>query len=796
MPSFALNNLASRIVVFFSLLLAAVLAVVFILVTTASYQIARQQNSEELALGERVFRQLLTQNRNQLTQAARILTADFAFRDAVTSNDLDTVLSALDNFGRRIDADIMMLVSLDGKFVADTLHPERVGQTAPIGELIREAELRGSAASVMRIGNETYQIVVVPVLAPDPAGWVTLGFVIDDALAQDLRELTSLQVSFLSRGEDDRWSLFASTQPAAEQSALLDGFNKAKSLDRGNPEGLLTSGFASLVSPLGEDDTVVAVLQRSIEQAVARFDPLRATLLALAIVSLMLAIAGSVIIARRITRPINALARIARHIQEGDYSQGADEGDSGEIGALAASFNHMRKAIASRESEIRRLAFEDTLTGLPNRAMFNAQLGQLAKLAQRTGEPFSVLIIDLDRFKIINDTLGHEAGDQVLQLVAGRLRAAIRDSDIVARFGGDEYVVLLPATNRERIGVIVTRIQLALDQPIVVENQPVDIGGSIGISSYPKDGKDPSVLMRRADIAMYSAKRSHSGFATYDASLDEHRQEHLHLLGELRKAIDENELLLYFQPKVDLMTGRTVGVEALVRWQHPARGIIPPSDFIPFAEHTGAIRMVTRWVMREAIQQCGEWLERGLALRMSLNISARDLVDSELPENLDTLLRESKVPPGMVCLEITESALMEDPASAQATVRRLHGLGVELAIDDYGIGHSSLAYVKDLPVNELKIDRTFVMNMAEKTGDIAIVRSAIELGHNLGLRVVAEGVESEKQLQLLRELRCDVAQGYVISKPLPERDFALWLQTGRWSAQRRTPRAGEVTAHV
>lgn len=794
MPSLALKNLGSRIVVFFSLLLAAVLAVVFALVTTSSYQIARQQNSEELALGERVFRQLLTQNRNQLTQTARILTADFAFREAVTSNDLDTVLSALDNFGRRIDADTMMLISLDGILAADTLHPERVGQSAPVGELIRVAELQGSAASVMRMRDEIYQVVVVPVLAPEPVAWVTLGFIIDNALALDLQKLTSLQVSFLSREEDGHWSLLASTQPAPEQAALSRSFNEGYLGD--DAERLLLPGFASLVSPLEEKGTVVAVLQRSIDQAVARFDPLRATLLVLAMVSLLITVAGSVVIARRITRPINALAGIARRIQAGDYTEGAVEGDPGEIGALAASFNHMRKAIASRESEIRRLAFEDTLTGLPNRAMFNAQLNQVSKLAQRTGEPFSVLVIDLDRFKIINDTLGHEAGDQVLQVVAGRLRGVTRDADILARFGGDEFVVLLPATDRQRVGAIVTRILLALDQPIQIENQPVDTGGSIGVASFPGDGKDPSVLMRRADIAMYSAKRSHTGFASYDASLDEHRQEHLHLLGELRKAVDENELQLYFQPKVDLVARETVGVEALVRWHHPVRGLIPPSEFIPFAEHTGSIRIVTRWVLREAIRQCGTWLARGLSLRMSLNISARDLVDAELPDAVDAELRRSKVPPGLVCLEITESALMEDPGQAQETVRRLHKLGVQLAIDDYGIGHSSLAYVKNLPVNELKIDRTFVMNLSSKNADKAIVRSAVELGHNLGLRVVAEGVESERELQLLRELRCDLAQGYLISKPLPERDFDAWLEKGSWLVQRRAPRDRGEIAHV
>jgi diguanylate cyclase (GGDEF)-like protein len=783
-PAFSLQSLSSRIVVFFALLLAAVLAVVVVVVTTASYGIARQQNAADLATGERVFQQLLAQNREQLTLAARVLTSDFGFRQAVTSNDLDTVLSALDNHARRIDADAMMLVSLQGVLLADTLHPERVGQPAPVADLLKSAAEQGSSAGVLRMGAEIYQAVVVPVLAPQPAAWVILGFLIDDALARDLQKLTSLQVSFVSRDADGQWATLASTLPLADQSALLARVAELRASGAAAAQSLLFGGFGTLISPLqdGADGTILAVLQRSLEEAVTRFDPLRMTLLGLAIIAVMLAVIGSVFIARRITRPLNALAGIARQIQEGDYSRTADVAEPGEIGALAASFNHMRDAIAFRESEIRRLAFEDTLTGLPNRAVFAEQLDRVSKIAVRSGSPFSVMFIDLDRFKNINDTLGHEAGDEVLQVVARRLRTAVRESDLVARFGGDEFFVLLPTTPPERIGIVVERIRAALESPVTVGDQPIDISGSIGIADAPAHGNEPSLLMRRAEIAMYSAKRARSGFAIYDASHDQHRGEHLHLLGELRKAVEESQLLLYFQPKVNLRTGRTVGAEALVRWQHPVRGMVPPGDFVPFAEHTGAIRMVTRWVIQSAVRQCVEWRAAGLALHMSINVSARDLADDELPDFLAAALRDSGVPPEMLCLEITESALMEDPGHAQETVRRLHAIGVELSIDDYGIGHSSLAYVKNLPVNELKIDRTFVMNMALRPRDVAIVRSAVELGHNLDLRVTAEGLETNEDLRLLRELRCDLAQGYLISRPVPAAALESWLKGGAWAA--------------
>jgi len=325
----------------------------------------------------------------------------------------------------------------------------------------------------------------------------------------------------------------------------------------------------------------------------------------------------------------------------------------------------------------------------------------------------------------------------------------------------------------------VDRIAAAFDEPVSLNNQPIDIGCSIGIAKYPQHGSDSSTLLRRADMAMYSAKRSDTVFAFYDPNCDEHREEHLSLLSEIKRAIEKDELKLFYQPKITFGDSSVLSVETLLRWQHPNRGLIPPDEFIPFAEQTGAIRLITRWLIAKAMTQARNWVDQGLMIKMSLNISARDLLDSDFSSYIRKRLEENEVDPSMICMEITESALMEDPVKARRTVEELHKLGVSISIDDYGTGYSSLAYVKNLPVNELKIDREFIKNMIENKEDVAIVRSTIELGHNLGLKVVAEGIEREEEMQMLKDFGCDQAQGYLISKALTATDMEAWISANR-----------------
>jgi EAL domain-containing protein (putative c-di-GMP-specific phosphodiesterase class I) len=324
--------------------------------------------------------------------------------------------------------------------------------------------------------------------------------------------------------------------------------------------------------------------------------------------------------------------------------------------------------------------------------------------------------------------------------------------------------------------VVAQKILKTLEEPIVVDGQSMDLNASIGIARFPEHGEDANALLRAADVAMYNAKRNQGGFAVYDSSHDERRQEFLTLLSELRRAVETNQLVLHYQPKVSLADNRVTAVEALVRWQHPERGFVPPQNFIPFAEQTGYISAITEWVLRRATQQCGEWHRAGLDIRVSINVSARDLRQEETLVRLaEEALAAADVPAGLLCLEITESGLMEDPRGAQSTLRKLRELGIAASIDDYGTGYSSLSYIKQLAVNELKIDRTFVSGMEADHSNAAIVRSTIELGHNLGLTVAAEGVETDHEAAVLRRYGCDLAQGYHFARPMPAEVFIAWL---------------------
>jgi len=417
--------------------------------------------------------------------------------------------------------------------------------------------------------------------------------------------------------------------------------------------------------------------------------------------------------------------------------------------------------------------------GVETNAARGALAGFLTRQAKHRPQgtlKLAIFMMDLDRFKYVNDTLGHGVGDHVLREVSLRLEQAVTGAECIARLGGDEFAILLKHSGDTDCAGIARQIIAALEAPFMYEEQQLDVGTSIGIAHYPEHGRDAQTLLRNADIAMYAAKRDKTGYAIYDPHYDTSQQEHLSLLGELRRAVERDELRLYYQPKVSLHSSNISAVEALIRWEHPLRGLVPPGMFIPFAEHTGYIKLLTRWVMREAVRQCGAWLREGLRLQVSVNISARDLMNRDLPTEVSALLAEHAVPPALLCLEITESGFMEDPANAQKVLDRLAELGVRLSIDDYGTGYSSLSYIMRLPVQELKIDQSFISRMAMDEEISTIVRSTIDLGHNLGLEVVAEGVEDRSVWNMLRSLGCDDAQGFFMSKPLAADALAQWIR--------------------
>jgi diguanylate cyclase (GGDEF)-like protein len=433
-----------------------------------------------------------------------------------------------------------------------------------------------------------------------------------------------------------------------------------------------------------------------------------------------------------------------------------------------------------RAHELHRRATTDDLTGLANREQFCTLVEDELAAARSDEMPLAVMLIDLDRFKEINDTLGHHYGDAVLRDLSPRLAACVGARGIVARLGGDEFAVV-PAERTDdpdRLEEIATRLIECVQEPILMEQMTLEIGASIGTARAPLDGDDVYALLRCADVAMYAAKEERASHELYAVKLDRHSRRRLTVLSEFRHALDSDELVVHYQPIVDIAASRTRGAEGLVRWQHPELGLIPPSDLIPIAEQSGLIGLLTRQVLERAIAQCASWHEAGEELSIAVNLSVRDLLDRDLPGQIDRLLGRYKLAPEALKLEITESMFASDPDRALSTVAQLRELGLRVAIDDFGTGYSSLANVKLLPVNELKIDRSLISGLAHDDSDLIIVRSTINLGHDLGLKVVAEGVEDEATLRRLGLLGCDLAQGYHLSHPLPAEEFAEWLGLG------------------
>jgi diguanylate cyclase (GGDEF)-like protein len=616
---------------------------------------------------------------------------------------------------------------------------------------------------------------------------VAVGFVVDEAFALDLKRLTGLDVSLLLQRSDGLAQLVVSTLPQAPQAALL----AREDVGAMRIGGVEHVGLRHVVDAQA-DAQVTAVLQLSLERALEPWERLYREWAGLSVAATLVMLLASVWMGRTIAAPVTRLAEFAHRVEEGDYAAPPPAQRDDEIGRLADAFGLMTEAIASREARITELAYRDPLTGLPNRLHFIAGLERCLQSAGAAGHALAVLTLDLDRFKFINDTLGHAFGDLVLQEVGHRLQSAgVRQRDLdaqlrmaangVARLGGDEFAVLVPDADAWAARVVADRVATALEQPMSLQGQLVDVRASIGIALYPEHGSAAGDLMRCADVAMYKAKHSNTGVSVYDPAHHSRNAARLSLLTELRQAVEHDELVLYYQPKYAFAGGEGLSVEALVRWVHPQRGFVPPMDFIPFAEQTGYIKTITLWVLERAVRQCAEWQRVGRRVGVGVNLSARDLLQADLPERFRAMLERHGCAADWITLEITESAVLDDPGKALANLERLRATGCQLSIDDYGTGYSSLSYVRQMPVQEMKIDRSFVMNLLTQPDDEIIVRSTIELAHNMGLVVTAEGVETEAVLQRLGTLGCDLAQGYFIGRPMAAADLLAWMDSSPWA---------------
>jgi diguanylate cyclase (GGDEF)-like protein len=794
------GSLAGRIVGLFLGLLLAVQLLGFISIRQSIDRNARTQLTADLMRGQRVFARLLEQRVDTQRQAALLLAADFGFRSAAQSGDEATLRSALENQAARIGAQASAWVDLSGE-------PRAYGERyVPV---LRRA-LPALAASTARaeagdarksVGTALYlvdgramEFVLVPVKAPLRIGWVAMGFTLGPELAQDLYALAGMHMALLAQTPGEAVQIVLSDRDSGPSEELLAPLTRAAVGWSEIPLGGDTVEAYRVDLPDEGGGQFSVALFRSIDEAVAPYRSLQAALIAITLLGVAVFALGSVLTARRVTQPVRQLLEASRRLGQGDFLTPVPQsGRDDELGELGLAFDTMRLGLASRTEQIRQLAYADRLTGLPNRARFEELLA--ASFSEQSA--VAVLILNLDRLERVNQLLGRARGDQLLCVAADRLRALSRRLQLLpqvgevtlARLGGDEFVLLLPGFRLDRAQWVVQEVVRSFERPVPLEGSMVDLSAGIGLALFPDHADRPDALMSRALLAMTEAKRRKAGCMVYEPAIDAGSTQTLSLLGELRRALREHELRLYLQPKLRVSDGTLAGAEALVRWQHPERGLVPPIAFIPFAEETGFIHELTLWVVEEAAAVWAKLRAGGLEMRLSVNLSAHDLMKPDLLDRLNLHVQRQQMPASAMTLEITESAIAADPRRALQSLQALKSAGYKLAIDDFGAGYTSLGQLTDLPVNELKIDMLFVRSMDREPDKAAMVRFIIALAHDRRLKVVAEGVENAAILSLLAAFECDEAQGYHIAKPMPAPDLLSW-------AAERWPSAAEDSPHV
>lgn len=788
LPKVSFKGLEERVLAVFVLVVAATSAAAWFLTGTNGSQAARASAGADVVAGARVFERMLELDTQRVIEGARVLTVDPAFRDLAAAGERAALDPMLARQAKRVDSALMLLVGADLRVVAGTL-AEEVGRRVTYRKLLDRAAAAQQASGMVVVAGQLYQLGVVPMSAPQWTGWVVAGIKVNDTFAQELRNLTRLEVSVVGRFGDDPWRTFASTVTGPGRDALAKDVGAgryARADSAGNAE--YGNDAASRVVNLAprSDDAMVAVLQRSLAPALEPFDHLQQNIAVAALIGVAAAIIAGMLLGRGIVGPVQQIAAAAKRIAAGDYSENVAVARGDEIGELATAFRRMQESVTASISKVTDLAYRDELTGLPTRALLADRLAQALVSGARSGTPVAVLILNIDGFGHINDTLGHGIGNMLLREVAARLRSGIRRAtDSVARLGADEFALMLPGSRAADARPVAEAVLRALEVKMTLDGHQVNLRASLGIAAAPEHGTDPLKLLERADAAMHAAKRDKLRIAIWDERYDQDGGQRLALLADLRKAVENEELALTYQPKVALGEAGEHFVEALVRWQHPERGLVPPSEFVPLAEQTGYIRTVTHWVLAQAIAQCAQWRERGLPMNVSVNVSARDLVDGELPTRLAEVLEHEGCLAKWITLEITESALVGDPGHVVRNLERLHELGCRLAVDDYGTGNASLAYLRRLPLDELKIDKSCILRMATDPGDALVVRSTIDLARQLGLTVVAAGVEDDATLEKLRELECDCVQGFLVSRPLAADDVQSWVKESDWARAAR-----------
>lgn len=757
-----LNSFRARLILVFFIVLTLVQFATAFSVLTATEKDNFLQQQKSLDIGANVFLEVLSNRGIQLSQSLSVLSADFGFKRAIATGEQETIESVLSNHGSRIGADAAVLLSPKGELLTSSLP----GLTQDdIQSLFNMTTSNHNALAILNFDHASYQFVLQPVKAPTLIAWVGMGFLLDEKVAQQAKAITGIDVSFVNQATGR--TEIASTLSDNEKLSVIEQASLLPSLLKMPSESIPVDHLSMGIKLYDHNGSQLALLHQSNLKWQQSYQQLRNNMLLIFALTLALAIAIAIWLSGSLTEPVHQLVNYARKIGQGKQPANI-QGAPAELRVLAKSLSLMRDDIEAREKDLVYQSRHDSLTGLLNRFAAKQHLADLNdKLSG------AMVLLDIKHFRHINDIIGFANADTLLLLFARRLEQLAPTPDLLARLDGDSFLLLYSQGIRPEH--LLKSLDM-LESPFPIQGSNISLTVRAGLLEIDGNGADIDVLVRRAEIALNQACLEEQRIVSYRQGADEKYQRELTIIRDLPIGLAQNQLYLVFQPKVDLRLNQCTGAEALIRWQHPTLGFIPPDEFIQLAENSGNIDIVSQWVLKQAIQQLVTWQRRGIVLKLAINLSAHDLVDTRLPNQIAILLKDNNLPSGALCIEVTEGAVMKDAQTVVSVLQRFRDMGVSVAIDDFGTGHSSLAYLKILPVNEVKIDRSFIKDMLTDSQDVMIVDTSIKLIHGLGFTVVAEGVEEQEGVEILRNLDCDIIQGYVFSKPLKAVEFDLWFE--------------------
>ncbi|PAA26804.1 hypothetical protein CJU73_16130 [Pseudomonas fragi] len=769
------NSFQARISLFLALLLLVVIGAVYFAVKAVTITVASDQAQEQLKTGTRVFERFMDLRWRRIQYGLNWLTNDSDFREAAINGSPSRIEHALQEFESSLHGSELFVLDLDGNIITSTLKGLPPGQVFPYAKALRLARRNTQTMVIGILAGRPYMLVQGVVLAPLPVVRVVSGMPMDDVFAHELSSLSNLEVSFMTVKPGES-GILSSTQPDFMSASIIEFVQEhtpGAAIHFSEFNGQRFLGQMLQLANSGDPDNgqVMAVLQSPLDQTMQAFNSLDRKFLWISLGALLASLLGALWLARAVSRPVSLLAEAAQRIGRGNYETRVELTRRDELGFLARAINAMQSGIAVREQQLAHNALHDPLTGLPNRALAMERLGS-AISARRS---VVLIYLGIENYRVINEGFGPEGVELIMRESARVMLDALRECDTAARITGNEFLLLLESTQIDVGVAMADRLYALLKRPLSIDGHEVALEVCMGIAVYPLNGQSAEELINRAAIARRDAAALPGYLQVYQQDRDLAHQRHIQLIRDLRSAASEGQLQLHYQPKLDIRSGHVRQAEALLRWQHPELGMVSPAEFIPLAERTGSMFLLTGWVIEEGIRQLAEWNRKGMHLQLSLNISAEDLHGENLLLTVERLLKRYQLSAEQLIFEITESTAMRDPEHSLSVLEKLRDGGISLSVDDFGTGYSSLAHLKRLPVQELKIDQSFIRNLDETSEDAVIVRSTIEMSHNLGLKVVAEGVEYQHTLELLERWHCDTAQGYLISRPMDAVAFEAWV---------------------